>query len=87
MRIMQVLATALVLGMGGGFWISPPTAAQEVQGTKSVTPAAKVGDEIIPREELEQALSAQLAKIEQQRFQFLEQRLSTVVGVDYESQP
>jgi len=66
--------------MGVDFGFPLAAAAQGAQGTKTVTPAAKVGEEIIPVEELQQALSAQLAKIEQQRFQLLEQKLEQLIG-------
>ncbi len=80
MSIMRVLAAALVLGMGGGVESLPPAAAQEAQGTKSVTPAAEAGGAIISLEELQEALRVQLAKIEQQRFQLLEQKLEQPIG-------
>ena len=80
MRIMRVLAIAFALEMGEGLWLPPAPAAQQAPGARSVTPAAKVGDEIIPLEEVERALSDQLAKIEQQRFQLLEQKIEQLVG-------
>lgn len=42
--------------------------------------AAKVGDQIVTREELETALAAQLAKLEDQKFQLLESKLDELVG-------
>lgn len=74
----RVFAALLVLAVLVGW--APWAFAQPAQGEKSVTPAAKVGDEVIALEELERALSAQLAKLEQQRFQLLEQRLEQVIG-------
>jgi protein-disulfide isomerase len=77
MGIMLVLALALFVAVGGGF-VFPPAA--EAQPAKSGTPAAEVGDEVITQEELEQALAPQLARIEQQRFQLLEQKLDELIG-------
>lgn len=77
MGIMRVLALALFVAVGGEFMFPP---AAEAQQAKSGTLAAKVGDEVITQEELEQALAPQLAKIEQQRFQLLEQKLEELIG-------
>jgi len=50
------------------------------QGAKSATPAARVGDEIITFEDVEEGVKAQLAKIEEQRFAILEERLDQLIG-------
>ena len=55
------------------------TAAQGTQVTRSVTPAAKVGDEILTLEELSHALQGQLAQIEQQRHSLLSQKLEQLI--------
>jgi protein-disulfide isomerase len=55
------------------------TAAQGTQVTRSVTPAAKVGDEILSLEELSHALQGQLAQIEQQRHNLLSQKLEQLI--------
>ena len=54
-------------------------AAQETQVTRSVTPAAKVGEEITSLEELSHALQGQLAQIERQRYNFLNQKLQQLI--------
>src|SRR6185503_11975213 len=43
-------------------------------------PAARVGDEVITLEELEQAVKPQLAKLEEQRYEILDQRLDQLIG-------
>jgi protein-disulfide isomerase len=43
-------------------------------------PAAKVGDDVITFEELEQSVKSQLAKIEEQRFAVLDERLDQLIG-------
>src|SRR5215831_19342781 len=43
-------------------------------------PAAKVGDEVITLEELEQSVKSQLAKIEEQRFAILDEKLDQLIG-------
>ena len=53
--------------------------AQQAPGAKS-TSAAKVEDEVITLEEVEQGLRAQLAKIEEQRHALLEERLDQLIG-------
>jgi len=55
-------------------------AAQPAPGTKSATPAAKVGDEVITLEEVEQAVRPQLAKIEEQRYALLDGELEQRIG-------
>jgi protein-disulfide isomerase len=54
--------------------------AQPTQGAKVTTPAAKVGDEVITLEEVEQALRPQLAKIEEQRHALLDEQLDQLIG-------
>jgi protein-disulfide isomerase len=54
--------------------------AQQAPGGKSATPAAKVGDEVIILEEVEQAVSAELATIEEQRFALLDEKLEQLIG-------
>ena len=50
-------------------------------------PAAKVGDEVITFEELEQSVKPQLAKIEEQRFSVLDEKLETVVERRQRNEP
>src|SRR5262245_50002639 len=57
--------------------IGVPTAG--AQGAKT-TPAAKVGDEIITLDEVEQAVRPQLAKIEEQRHALLDEKLDQMIG-------
>jgi protein-disulfide isomerase len=50
------------------------------QSPKPTTPAAKVGDEVITLEEVEQALRPQLAKLEEQRHALLDEKLEQLIG-------
>ena len=54
--------------------------AQPAPGTKSAAPAAKVGDEVITLEEVEQAVRPQLANIEEQRYALLDGELEQLIG-------
>lgn len=54
--------------------------AQQAPGAKPAVPAAKVGDEVITLEEVEQGLRAQLTKIEEQRYALIEERLDQLIG-------
>ena len=54
--------------------------AQPVQQSRSVVPAAKVGDEIITLDEVEQSIRPQLAKLEEQRYQLLANKLEQLIG-------
>jgi len=64
----------LAAGIGAG-----TAMAQKVPATNP-TPAARVGDEVITIEELEQAVKPQLAKLEEQRYEILDQRLDQLIG-------
>ncbi len=57
-----------------------PPAAREARGARSVTPAATLGDEVIPLEEVQEALTVQLAQIERQRYALLCQELDQLIG-------
>ncbi len=63
----------LVAGIGAG-----PAIAQQKDPGKS--PAARVGDEVITLEEVEQGVKPQLAKLEEQRYEILDQRLDQLIG-------
>ena len=54
--------------------------AQSGEAGKATTPAATVGDEIISFEELERAVRPQLAKIEEQRYTVLDDKLDQLIG-------
>jgi protein-disulfide isomerase len=47
---------------------------------KTTTPVAKVGDEVISLEELERAVRPQLAKLEEQRYTLLDDKLDQLIG-------
>ena len=64
----------LTAGIGAG------TAVAQKDPAKNPAPAARVGDEVITLEELEQAVKPQLAKLEEQRYEILEQRLDQLIG-------
>ena len=69
-----IVTTAAILALIVGIY---PACGQQAQGTP---PAAKVGDEVITLEELEQAVRAQLAKIEEQRYALLDEKLEQLIG-------
>lgn len=74
-------ATLLVLvipGVHAGAQQAP--GVKSAPAAKSATPAAKVGDEVITLEEVEQAVRAQLAKIEEQRYALLDDKLEQLIG-------
>src|SRR5262245_2312736 len=54
--------------------------AVRAQSGSPATPAAKVGDEVITLQELEQSVRPQLAKLEEQRHALLEERLDQLIG-------
>lgn len=54
--------------------------AQTAPAAKQPGVAARVGDDVITLEELEQAVRPQLAKLEEQRYEILDQRLDQVIG-------
>ena len=64
----------LTAGIGVG------TALAQKDPAKNPAPAARVGDEVITLEELEQAVKPQLAKLEEQRYEILDQRLDQLIG-------
>jgi protein-disulfide isomerase len=66
----------LVLTVG----IATGTAVAQKDPAKNPAPAARVGDEVITLEELEQAVKPQLAKLEEQRYEILDQRLNQIIG-------
>ena len=61
----------LVLTVG----IATGTAIAQKDPAKNPAPAARVGDEVITLEEVEQTVKPQLAKLEEQRYEILDQRL------------
>ncbi len=70
-----IAAAVLAAGL-----LAPASEGQEVPSTKSLTPAAQVGEEVIALEEVEQALQAQLTQLERQRVQLLEQKVEELIG-------
>ena len=71
----MIWAAVLALGL---LMSAQPAATQQTQGGKK--PAAKVGDEVITLDEVEQGARGQLAKIEEQRYTILEQKLDQLIG-------
>lgn len=69
------MLTAVILVLLG----VPAADAQPVPGTKA-GPAAKVGSDVITMEELEQTVRPQLAKIEEQRYTLLDEKLEQMIG-------
>ena len=64
----------LTVGIGAG------TAVAQKDPAKNPAPAARVGDEVITIEEVEQGVKPQLAKLEEQRYEILDQRLEQLIG-------
>ncbi len=58
----------------------PASPVKGAASAKSATPAAKVGNEVITLEEVEQAVRTQLAKIEEQRYALLDDKLEQLIG-------
>jgi protein-disulfide isomerase len=75
-RTIGVAVAALALGI----WVGTAAAQKAPVGVNSPAPAARVGDEVITLEELEQAVKPQLAKLEEQRYEILDQRLDQLIG-------
>ncbi len=65
----------LVLGAVAG-----TARSQQAPAAKASTPAARVGDEVIMLEEVERAVQPQLAKLEEQRYEVLDQKLEQLIG-------
>jgi protein-disulfide isomerase len=74
-RWRTVLGFAAILTLGASAVDAQPT-----PGAKSPTPAAKVGEEVISLEDVEQAVRPQLAKIEEQRHTIIEDKLDQLIG-------
>ena len=63
----------------GTLLISDTTFAQRAESTRNLTPAAKVGDDVISLDEVQHALHGQLAQIERQRHSLINQKLEELV--------
>ena len=59
-----------------GFLVTGGISAQETKTTRNVTPAAKVGAEVIY---LEEVIQAQLVRIERERYNLLQQKLAQLI--------
>jgi protein-disulfide isomerase len=76
-----VAATAaLTLGIGTAAAQPAAPAAAKTASPAKASAAARVGDEVITLEELEQAVRPQLAKLEEQRYEILDQKLDQLIG-------
>jgi parvulin-like peptidyl-prolyl isomerase len=73
-RMVGAALAALALG------IATVAAAQTAPAAKKSAPAARVGDEVITLDEVEQSVKPQLAKLEEQRYELLDQRLEQLIG-------
>jgi protein-disulfide isomerase len=73
-----MLLTLVIPGVHAGAQQAP--GVKSAATAKSTTPAAKVGDEVITLEEVERAVGAQLAKIEEQRYALLDDKLEQLIG-------
>ena len=72
-----IVTAGAVLALLTGVHIS---GAQQLPKEKNAASAAKVGDEVITLEEVEQALRVELAKIEEQRYALLDKKLEQLIG-------
>ena len=75
-KLPRIALAVLILG---SLAISETTFSQQTEVTRSVPPAAKVGDEVISLEEVHHALHGQLAQIERQRYNLLSQQLEQLI--------
>jgi protein-disulfide isomerase len=66
--------------LGGLLALSAYIFAAPAPGQKGATPAAKIGDEIITVEEVQQTIQPELTKLDRERFRLLEQKLNQIVG-------
>lgn len=64
----------LTVGIGAG------TAVAQKDPAKNPSPAARVGDEVITLEEVEQGVKPQLAKLEEQRYELLDRKLDQLIA-------
>ena len=71
------IAALLIVGL---VFFRAAGAAQESSAKSSLTPAAKVGEEIISLEEIQQALQTELAQFERERYKLLEQKLDQLIA-------
>jgi len=67
-----------LLGLALGVGAQQPPSQQNAPGKTG--PAAKVGDEVITLEEVEQGVRPQLVKLEEQRYEILDQKLEQLIG-------
>src|SRR5262245_8073776 len=67
----------LTLALGGEI---ARVGAQQPASAKPSAPAARVGDEVIMLEEVERAVQPQLAKLEEQRYEVLDQKLEQLIA-------
>src|SRR6185503_17491200 len=72
--VMLVVAAASVLLAGAC------ASAQPKDSVKGAPAAAKVGDEVISMEEVERAAATPLAKLEEQRYAVLDEKLQQLIG-------
>ncbi len=73
----RILAAAPIVALLIGLHAA---SAQPGQSGRNAGAAAKVGHEVITQQELEQAAKAELAKLEEQRYAILEQKLEQLIG-------
>ena len=76
MKCRLVITALLILGL---LPARETKAAQESAAKLSLTPAAKVGEEIISLEEVQRALQPELAQIERNRYNLIEEKLEQLV--------
>ena len=77
MRIIWAGIVAATLGVGSEAALAQTSTAP---AAKTAGEAARVGDEVITMDELEQAVKPQLAKLAEQRYELLDQRLEQMIG-------
>jgi protein-disulfide isomerase len=73
-------STVLAVAAASALLAGTPVIAQPKDSAKASKAAAKVGDDVISMEELEQAVASQLAKLDEQRYAVLEEKLQQLIG-------
>jgi protein-disulfide isomerase len=86
-RITAVMIAVAALGLGVGTAAGQRAAPKAAPAAQKAAPAAeesgaaaRVGDEVITLGELEQAVRPQLVKLDEQRYEILDQKLNQLIG-------
>ncbi len=77
---MRPLILALLILLAGLVPSRVAGAAQPAPAKKAETPAAKVGDETISLEEVQQSIQTELTQLERERFRLIEEKLDQMIA-------